>query len=150
VLRGAILAAIARLGRFRRPWRSVPVTYEIDAGRGLIRTRCVGATTLPDVMDHFRILRSDPALPEMMSVLLDLTELTSPPDSAQIREVAAETGRMREVVRWGALAVVAPTDVLFGMSRMLEVMAETHFESTRVFRELAPAEAWLRSRARAS
>ena len=64
--------------------------------------------------------------------------------------VAVETGKMREVVRWGALAVVARSDVLFGMSRMLEVMAEPHFTTTRVFRELVPAQAWLRSQERLS
>jgi hypothetical protein len=128
----------------------VPITYEIDAGPRLIRTRCVGPTTFAEVMDHFRTLRSDPALPGQMSVLLDLSEQTSVPDSGQIKRVAAETGRMREVVRWGALAVVARSDVLFGMSRMLEVMAEPHFSATRVFRDLAPAEAWLRAQARAS
>jgi hypothetical protein len=36
------------------------------------------------------------------------------------------------------------------MSRMLEVMAEAHFATTRVFRDLAPAETWLRSQERAS
>ena len=128
----------------------MPVTYEIDADRSLIRTRCVGATTFAEVMDHFRTLRSDPAIPEQMSVLLDLTEQTSAPETAQIREVAAETGRMRSRVRWGALAVVAPRDVLFGMSRMLEMLAEPHFTSTRVFRDRTPAEAWLASRGRAS
>jgi hypothetical protein len=128
----------------------VPITYEIDTGRRLIRTRCVGATTLAEVMDHFRVLRSDPAVPEQMSVLLDLSEQTSAPVSAQIKQVAEETGRMREVVRWGALAVVARSDVLFGMSRMLEVLAEPHFTSIRVFRDLAPAEVWVRGQGHAS
>ena len=128
----------------------MPITYEIDGGRRLIHTRCVGATSFAEVMDHFRVLRSDPAVPERASVLLDLSDQTSAPDSTQIKAVAVETGKMREVVRWGALAVVARSDVLFGMSRMLEVMAEPHFTTTRVFRELVPAQAWLRSQERLS
>jgi hypothetical protein len=128
----------------------VPITYEIDGGRRLIHTRCVGATTFAEVMDHFRALRSDPAVPGRMNVLLDLSDQTSVPDSGQIKAVAVETGKLRDMVRWGALAVVAHSDVLFGMSRMLEVMAEPHFTTTRVFRERAPAEAWLRSQERAS
>ena len=128
----------------------MPIKYEIDGGRRLIRTRCVGATTFAEVMDHFRTLRSDPAVPEEMNVLLDLSDQTSAPDSAQIKAVAAEAGRMLDVVQWGALAVVARSDLLFGMSRMLEVMAEPHFGTIRVFRELAPAEAWLGSQVRGS
>ena len=128
----------------------MPIKYEIDGGRRLIHTRCVGATTLAEVMDHFQALRSDAAVPEEMNVLLDLSHQTSAPDSAQIKKIAAATGRMREVVQWGALAVVARSDVLFGMSRMLEVMAEPHFATIRVFRDLAPAEAWLRTQERGS
>ena len=46
-------------------------------------------------------------------------------------------------LRWGALAIVAKTDLLFGMSRILGVFVEDSFSDTGVFRNVAEAERWL-------
>jgi hypothetical protein len=42
------------------------------------------------------------------------------------------------------LAVVAPHDTEFGMSRMYATLSETELPKVNVFRELAPAIGWLR------
>ena len=38
----------------------MPVTYVIDAQQKLIRTKCIGNVTLPEVIGHFRELERDP------------------------------------------------------------------------------------------
>ena len=119
------------------------VTYELDASSGLIETRCRGCVRLDDVMDHFRRLESDPRLPERLDVLLDLAAVTSIPDSNQLRHVAGAIARLETMVDWGAFAIVAPQDVLFGMSRMLEVFSEGSFARIRVFRHGDEARRWL-------
>jgi hypothetical protein len=121
----------------------MPVVYEIDKARGLIRTRCLGHVTFEEVIGHFPTLAQDPECPPRLDVLLDLSEMTSLPDAPKLREVSAEIGKVRDRVRFGACAIVAPRDVLFGMLRMFEVYAEERFDATRVFREVAEAEAWL-------
>jgi hypothetical protein len=123
----------------------MPVGYQLDPQAGFVHTRCVGAVTFDEVAAHFRELENDPALPASLDVLLDLSGTSSLPESAQLRSVAGEIGRLEPRVAWGRCAIVAESDVLFGMSRMLEVFSEQQFRQTRVFRKQADAEAWLRS-----
>jgi hypothetical protein len=99
--------------------------------------------TFDEVVDHFRVLEADPAVDGEVDVLLDLSELVSVPESPQLKAVAAQVGRLLTKVQWGACAIVAHRDVLFGMSRMFEVFAQSSFSATHVFRKLAEAEAWL-------
>ena len=124
---------------------SVPVTYEISGDPGLIRTRCTGAVSFREVLDHFRALETDPSLPGRLDVLLDLAETTSLPESDQLRSIAGRIEQLLGRVRWGACAIVAKRDALFGMSRMFEVFSGSSFVETKVFREVGEAEAWLTS-----
>ena len=124
---------------------SVPVTYQIDVDTGLIRTRCVGDPTFFEVLDHFRVLEGDPNCRDGLDVLLDLSELSSTPTPDQLRAVSAEIERIRPRVQFGACAVVAPRDVLFGLSRLFEAVAAERFRRMSVFRRVEEAEDWLRS-----
>lgn len=128
----------------------MPITYEIDRTRGVIRTRCIGATTHAEVTGHFRTLHSDPDLPEHLNVLLDLSELTSAPERDQLRAVASEVKELRDRVQWGAIAIVAESDLLFGMSRVFGIFSEGHFAQIGVFRGPAEAERWLEAQLAAS
>jgi len=127
----------------------MPVTYRIETTRRVIYTRCIGNVTLDEVLDHFRLLERDPECPDRMDVLLDLSESASVPESHQLRDVSNQIGRIRQRVRFDACAIVAGSDVLFGMSRMFEVFAEKWFRATCVCRTRAEAEAWLTSRSAA-
>lgn len=124
----------------------MPVTYEIDREHALIRTRCVGYVTLAEVVDHFRALRDDASRPPRLDVLLDFTGTESVPDSDQLTTVAREIEDLSEKIEWGACAVVASGDLLFGISRMLLALAESQFQGVNVLRSLEDAEHWLASR----
>jgi hypothetical protein len=124
----------------------MPVTYQIDTANGIVRTRCVGAVTLEEVLGHFRDLTRDPDCPRRLDVLLDLSQETSLPESQDMRIVAYEISRVRERVAFGTCAVVACRDALFGMLRMFQVFTEEVFGESRVFRSLPEAEAWLAER----
>lgn len=126
----------------------MPVTYELDRGFPLVRTRCTGDVTFAEVADHCRELEHDASLPDRLDVLLDLTDMESIPESAQLRSLAGEVEQLRKKVRWGACAIVAKSDVLFGMSRMFQVFVEGHFVHSSVFRGIDEAERWLASRRR--
>jgi hypothetical protein len=65
------------------------------------------------------------------------------PESRRFGAVKAELARIRQKVQFGACAIVASRDALFGMMRMFEVLAENYFCTTRVFRTIDEAEAWL-------
>ena len=121
----------------------MPIHYEIEPERSLIRTRCSGATTLGEVLEHFKTLRSDPRLPARVNVLLDLTALSSAPERDQLRAVVSEMKVVGAELHWGVFAVVARTDLLYGMSRILGVFVEDSFTATGVFRQPGEAERWL-------
>ena len=129
----------------------MPIHHGIDRERSLIRTTCTGPVNLDEVSQHFRTLEAEIDLPDPLDVLLDLSGLASVPDAKQIQLIAAEIGRLHGNVHWGACAIVATRDLVFGVGRVLEVRTEDSFASTQVFREAAAAEAWLASeRARRS
>ena len=111
----------------------------------MIHTKCSGAVTLEEVIDHFRVLEKDPDCPHHLDVLLDLTEQTLMPQSEDLRDVAREISRIRGNVQFGNCAIVACSDTLFGMLRMFEVFTEPYFRQTWVFHTVPEAEAWLAS-----
>ncbi|HVP56983.1 MAG TPA: STAS/SEC14 domain-containing protein [bacterium] len=120
----------------------MPVVYDIDKARGLIRTRCTGNVTLQEALDHFRALESDPNCPGNLDVLLDLSAMKTKPTGDQLRSITDEMGKVSRV-RFGACAVVVGSDVMFGMSRMYISLAGAYFRDAQVFRAVADAEEWL-------
>jgi hypothetical protein len=124
----------------------MPVTYQIDPARHLIRTKCIGPITLQEVLQHFQDLKADLSRPEWLDVLLDLDELTSLPSSAELRTVAHAVSAVRPTLEFRDCAICAPTDAIFGMLRVWEVFTEQFFRATQVFRSLEEAERWLELR----
>jgi len=117
----------------------MPVTYKIDTQERVIRTQGTGMVTLADVVDHFRDLERDPDLAGTLDVLLDLSETNSVPEARELQAIPFELARIRDKVRFGACAIVATKDALFGMLRMFAVMAERFFRVIHVFRSRAEA-----------
>src|SRR5262245_11448086 len=120
----------------------MPVTYEIDAPRALIRTRCSGEVQLEDVLAHFAELQRDPRRPEWPDVLLDMTGLETLPNSGQLGAVKDRLG-WRPALRFRFCAIVADRDVVFGIARMFQTLAGAFFEEVTVVRARIEAEAWL-------
>jgi hypothetical protein len=123
----------------------MPVKYQIDKVNRIIRTRCIGPVTIEEVVEHFRVLERDPDCPDRVDVLLDLSEETTVPNKGNLQQVTGEIRRIRGRVQFGACAIVASTDALFGMLRMFEVFAQQYFRQSFVFRTASEAEAWLAS-----
>jgi hypothetical protein len=120
----------------------MPIEYRIDTVRKLITTTCTGYVTLTEVIAHFDQLDRDPDRPERLDVLLDLSQMTSLPESDQLRSVAKRIARP-DGSTFSALAIVTQSDVLYGMLRMFEVFAEPYFSAIQVFRDLDSAQTWL-------
>ena len=115
----------------------MPVTYQIDQDRRRIHTRCAGEVLLSEVQQHFMALGQDPACPDSLDVLLDLSEMTNLPTGDQLGAVTVELARVAPRVRFRYCAIIAPRHALFGMARMFEVFAEKYFVATRVWRSVA-------------
>ena len=123
----------------------MPVTYHIDVARRLIHTRCVGPVTLAEVSEHCAVLIQDPMCPDRLDVLLDLSAMTTVPQSDQLRDVTSTIARIRARVKFGRCAIIAPQQAVFGMSRMFAVFAEEYFLATQVFRAVPDGALWLAS-----
>jgi len=123
----------------------MPVSYELERDAELLCTECTGPVSFEEVLGHFRELDADDSLPTRLDILLDLTTTESLPDADQLRTIASEVDRIRRKVEWGACAIVASRDALFGMARMFQVFSEDYFADSNVFRERKQAERWLES-----
>jgi len=128
----------------------MPVLYRIDKTNAMIRTTCEGNVTFAEVVDHFKILIQDPDCPARLDVLLDLSSTTSIPGPLQLRAVSDQIGLIHQRVAFGACAIVATREVLYGMLRMFEVFAGRWFQGIRVCRTLDEARNWLNSQEKAA
>lgn len=120
----------------------MPVTYALE-GR-LLRLDLVGEYSPEEVPKAFLAALADPACPRLVALLLDVTRSRSLAGRApgELRAVSEFIGPYAERVG-GRCAVVAPSDVLFGMSQMGAVFSEAVGVSARVFRTHPEALQWL-------
>lgn len=121
----------------------MPVTYQIDPASRIIRTTCSSPLTLADVLGHFRALKQDPTCSGDLDVLLDVSAADALPQTHQFPAITGEIAAIRDKVQFGACAIVATRDAMFGMMRIFEVLANPYFRAMGVFRGLVEAEAWL-------
>ncbi|MFO7893080.1 MAG: STAS/SEC14 domain-containing protein [Longimicrobiales bacterium] len=118
----------------------MPIESRFDSDRNLLITVAEGRLTADDVRTHQRTLASAPDFHPSADHLFDLSRVTHfDVDPDRIRDLASvsifsETSRR---------AVVAPRDVLFGLSRMYSGYRDVAAENLRVFRTLKEALAWL-------
>jgi hypothetical protein len=128
----------------------MPISYQIDLPRELIRTQARGSVTPDEVAEHLRELEADPLFQKPLDVLLDLRACASLPDRNQLARVADQLRRLGGPQRFLRCAIVTGRTAMYGMTRMFEVLAEEQFASTHTFRTRREAELWLiQGRARA-
>ncbi len=101
--------------------------------------------TYEEVIGHFRTLNADPSCFGHLDVFLDVSTADTLPQSSQFASINAELRILREKVQFGACAIVATRDSMFGMMRMFEVLSAQYFTVIRVFRDSVEAEFWLAS-----
>jgi hypothetical protein len=107
---------------------------------------CSGEATAKDFISaNCQLLAVPNQFAACKYAIVDLTYISSLSVSAsELREVADLNMRMAAIQPHLAVAVVAPTDFAFGMSRMWEVMAEKTGWTIMVFRTRAEGEDWVR------
>ncbi|HVO35497.1 MAG TPA: hypothetical protein VMT21_08035 [Gemmatimonadales bacterium] len=118
----------------------MPADYRIDASERIVYCRAWGVLTNHDLETHRAALYADPAFRPDLAQLYDFTAVTKLEITADALRNLAETTRFSPTAR---RALVASTDLAFGMARMYSLM--TQFEFVEVFRDEASAMRWLRS-----
>ncbi|MDB4893014.1 MAG: hypothetical protein JWL61_4869 [Gemmatimonadetes bacterium] len=119
----------------------MPVSHSIDTEHQLVYAVFSGDVSDADFIEHLKSLFGDPRFDSSMSELVDLREVT---------EVSLSPDMIASSARWplhsphARRAVVAPSDFLFGLSRMYEsYRGEAGADQFRIFRTLPPALEWL-------
>jgi|KBSMisStandDraft_5_1062788.scaffolds.fasta_scaffold00978_13 hypothetical protein len=122
----------------------MPVLYEIDVNRNLVRTTCAGSVTFDQVMAHFAALERDPRRTGAMDVVLDIRTITTTPETSQLRQVAERISPEKSTLKYGRLAIVAFTPEAIGIGRLFAQFTRGRFVATNVVGTLEEAERWLR------
>jgi hypothetical protein len=121
----------------------MPITYEIDRARALVRTTLTGFVTFPEVMAHFTALENDPTRLGTMDVLLDIRGLTSVPETGQLRRAAGRLDPERTSLEYGVCAIVATDPASMSTGKLFAVFTRERFRATTVVPTLEAAEQWL-------
>jgi hypothetical protein len=119
----------------------MPVSSKIDKGRKLAICAVFGEVANADGPELQRLLVEDPDFDPGFSQLLDMTQITKVNIDAGAIRTLAQTSVFSPSAR---RAFVADDAVVFGFSRMFEMLRETTGgTAVRVFRKRDEAMRWL-------
>ena len=122
---------------------AIAVSLTAD-GIGAVYTSS-GVLTGQDLLDadsrlHEELKRN----PEIRYLLVDHSAISEEKiDTDSLRLLARRSGDQLELITEGLVAVVAPNDVMFGLSRMWALMADQPELDTHIARSRDEATAWL-------
>jgi hypothetical protein len=122
----------------------VPYTIAYDESSGGVISTYSGSITPKDVfnsfIERFEDTERSTTLKYSIGDFTNVSSLTL--SNSDVRDLAA---RAQDVLRRQKdliVAIVAPSDIAFGLGRMLELYAD-QTEAITIFRTLAEAEAWI-------
>lgn len=121
----------------------MPITYVIDPGRDLILTNATGVVTGAEFLDAKKRLVGDPQFRPELRHFADLRGITELQLSSADVEAMVEFDRAHpggcDQTR---LAMLASSDVVYGMARMFEMRSQRG-DRIAVFRREVDVWAWL-------
>jgi hypothetical protein len=97
----------------------MPLTFRVDKAKGLLRSRGSGVLTMGDLLAYFADSRADPDYDAAMNRVMDLRDVTQLPSSEEIRSLAT-FARTRAPVETARMAIIASSDLAFGVSMMFK------------------------------
>ncbi|MEM8529499.1 MAG: hypothetical protein AAGF95_01570 [Chloroflexota bacterium] len=120
--------------------------YHIDLSAKSIMVKAVGLLTLDTLKDLFVVPMQDPAFIPGLNLCCDLSEVKANISAQAIWQLV--DFHRQCAFRWGKAkcALVASSDVIFGLGRMYSMCAEPVHEipfEVRVFRNMTDAKEWL-------
>ncbi|MGH7730857.1 MAG: hypothetical protein ACRENJ_06345 [Candidatus Eiseniibacteriota bacterium] len=110
----------------------------------ILTMELIGIYEPGDVIRQFLEAMNDPACPKPVALLVDVSrsESLATRPAGEIRRIAEFLGPYAERIG-GRVAVVAPSDAHFGLSRMGAVHSESVGVAAGVFRSTSEALEWL-------
>jgi len=126
----------------------MPITFRIDHDRRLVVARGYGTFAESDAFNYQQEAWSDEAVAGY-DELVDMTHVIDvvTPSPARVQHLASIAARKDRPSIRSRFAIVAPTDLLYGLGRMLQTYRELEKDSTKevgVFRTMKEALDFLR------
>lgn len=119
-------------------------TFHIDERRGLAVLEAHGRADVAELSTAAATMVGDPAFVPGMAQLVDLSAVAASDGSWRGLAALAERGaELAPKLEGGRLAIVAPSDLAYGLARMYEVAAEPLPLEARAFRSRSDALVWL-------
>ena len=122
----------------------MPVDFELDHGRRVVRSRAWGDVTEAEIAGYQRrieILFRDGTLDAAWALMADFTGTTGVADmsTAAVQRMAHNNPWPRESYR----VLIATTPVVYGLARMYQILATGENDRYMVVRSAAEAHTWL-------
>jgi len=123
----------------------VPISHSIDLEISAVIGSAEGVLEDRDLFDYARRLLEDPDVKLARHELVDLTRAdpASKITSDAVRRLAEFWRGEYGNIAGGKLAIVAPRDLSFGLSRMYQGLRSDGPDNIQVFRDPEEARAWL-------
>jgi hypothetical protein len=134
----------SRLGLWER-FDAVPITFQFD--NGILFSTIDGETGFDDVASYLDRLLVDPAFVPGMPGVIDCRTVKSLFSISDLRRMAADVRQRPQLQAPGRAAVLASSNLVYGLLRMYEVFSDGDPVEIRVFRRPEEAMAWLRGTA---
>jgi hypothetical protein len=123
----------------------VAITYHFEGD--FLFTTIEGPTGYEDVKTYLDALMKEPAFRPGMPGLIDCRNVKSLFSISDLRKTAADAKARPQMQVPGRAAVLASSNLIYGLLRMYEVFNEGNPAEIRVFREPAEALKWLKGEA---
>jgi hypothetical protein len=125
----------------------MPMTYRIDPERRLVIARGSGTVKDAEVFEYQNEVWSRPDVAGF-NELIDMSDVTHilVPSAERIHDLAELSARMSHGAPQSKLAIVAPSDLAFGLGRMFDMCRDSvapGLKPVGVFRTMPEAVAWL-------
>ncbi|MDH3629336.1 MAG: hypothetical protein OES25_17000 [Acidobacteriota bacterium] len=123
----------------------MPISYHIHTDRNLVVTRYRGVVSDTEFVNAYREIYNSPSARPGLKELVDLRDVTSVQTGARaMREVTSMVHAFHgDAVELMRTAVLASTDLEYGLSRMYQAIASETPEQVEVFRIAEEALDWL-------
>lgn len=120
----------------------MPISYTVDDEKKRMYTRATGLVTFEELRAHMNAEEGKPA--GTYKEIFDCSDATTDVTTEQIRSLVAERIAVAQRRTPSPVAIVANTDLFFGIMRMFDSMSDS-IRPIRVFREREAAAYWLES-----
>ena len=121
----------------------MPIDYRIDPTRQVVLTHAWGVLTDADILALKERLIRDPDFTDGMDELADVSAIERLDVSSYGVELMVAHDRRNGTLRRRRLAIVVPSDRVFGLARMYQLMSGEQDRNVGVFRSFPDAQAWL-------